>query len=175
MNKLSLICFILLCAISCTSKLPVFDNGDWVKMQNEDLNGSYFMRNDSIFIGFVHWWDQQLRLINLKRVDLNTFEICDSSDYARDCNNIYYPLMDSRFEKDSSDIKIVIVEKYITGADPKSFRYIGNGYGADKRHMYRFGKRIKWDNEVVLTNGTHGSDWVELPEESMDDKSDTVP
>ena len=68
----------------------------------------------------------------LYNVDITTFKTisittssCEDNDYGKDKNNVYY-----------KNFRIV-------GADPESFKNLGQGYFKDKRYVYFHGKVLE--------------------------------
>lgn len=85
-------------------------------------------------------------------VEIATFMVSKDVDYAKDGKNVYYPIdvwcVDFDDQSDcygGSYIKRCIMY----GADPQSFKYLGDGYAIDKHHMYKNGERIPWDDSVI--------------------------
>ncbi len=159
MNRLyiAIILLMLSVSISCTKRLSVADNGNWVKLKNVEQD-YYHLVNDSIICGYIDPWRFNSMLPRMKGVDITTFEVCDGTAYARDSFHVYYPVLACIIESDCYDGLEVVI--YLTDADPKTFKYIGDEYGADKRHMYYRGKRIKWDNEVIRSKGLSSSAYL---------------
>ena len=60
--------------------------------------------------------------------------VCQGAPYATDSEHVYY-IGDSI--------------STIYGADPVTFKYMGQGFAADSRNMYYDGHRIMWDNELL--------------------------
>ena len=164
------------CLMSCTHKLPVEDSGNWVPLGKDEQIDLYCRHGDSIYA----WWglpeDDYVDFSAMKGVDVETFEVCKTSYeayYAKDKFHVYYPIWIISY--DGMECGGMYATEYIVKrADPKTFKYIGNGYGADKRHMYYRGKRIKWDNEVIRSKGLRTSadilnlvDTEEIPVEGM--------
>ena len=171
-----LLLWFVLCfgATGCSRRLPVVDYGNWVKMENGEILEGYHRRNDSIFIEDYDFRHNH-KLIYMDGVDLNSFLVCkESGGYAKDSLHVYH--LNSRYviTKEPEFFWDVVTE-YIIDADTATFKYIGCCIGADKKQMYWGGEKCKWDNMIIKTKGMRSSWWVELPEESMDDKRDTVP
>ena len=93
-------------------------------------------------------------------MDIESFMVCkDSPDYAKDKNRVYYPVDICCIEGTRYGGSYTL--KYILkGADPKTFKYIGNRYAADSMHMYYDGYEIPWDNEVIRSNGLRNSAYL---------------
>ena len=135
-------------------RLPVVDNGEWVKLDYGENIGNY--RNK---MGEIYWSNYTPEEYNyyyppFKGVDVESFRVCKGSRYAKDNKRVYYPV--EIFCTDGMHSGGSHATKYVVkGADPATFKYIGNDYAVDSLHMYRNGKEIPWDNEVVRTNGEH--------------------
>lgn len=82
----------------------------------------------------------------LTDVDISTFEVCKGSGgYAKDKNRVYYPIVVTCV--DGYEYSGCYFEEYvITGADPDTFKYLGDGYAVDRNNMYRYGEIVPWRN-----------------------------
>lgn len=161
MNKKYIIITILASLItSCTNRNNFVDNGNWIKL-DEDIKHKFYHRiNDTIIIGLIKPWEYNYNLIRMHEVDIATFEVCEGSGYARDCNHVYFPILQRCY--DDAPFDGIFVEYYLTEADPKTFKYIGNEYGADKRNMFHWGTKIDWDNEIINSKGMRTSHKCEV-------------
>jgi hypothetical protein len=131
--------------ISCSDRSASFeDQGVWIKLKNgEDCDG--YLRKDNDIYGLnlpdkndYHYFDP------LTDVDITTFEVCKGSGgYAKDKNRVYYPIVVTC--EDAYEYSGCYFEEYvIEGADPVTFKYLGDGYAVDKNNMYRYGEMIPW-------------------------------
>lgn len=139
--------------VSCTYKGK--ENLDYEKYQ--DL--SVWVPCDTIIID-CYWrdkdsvyWDNSILPIKLqiKEADPESFEVAQGTYYARDKNYVYFPIylfsslcLDTEWNPD-----MVSLATIIDGADPKTFKCIGEGFAVDKTHMYFFGEEIPWDNKFL--------------------------
>ena len=155
-SHLSLI-IIFLMILSCTHNgyEGAIANGSWVHLGNREREGWYLRVDNYIYGSDVTEIKCCIKYNKpLKGVDANTFEAEQNSDYAKDKNHVYYPLQ-VRCEdwlKDDEEgcyNSCYFMEHLIKGADPKTFKYLGDGYAVDRRHMYDEGREIPWDNEII--------------------------
>ncbi|WP_301710682.1 DKNYY domain-containing protein, partial [uncultured Duncaniella sp.] len=135
----------LLCG--CSKGFDDVGQGKWLRIKDTTNISCYYLINDSLFVTTLsddasisdYEFVSNCRelLIRIEDIDLNTFEVNDFNDgylpYARDKNKVYYPYcgtidcysaLDFGGEVFSGDISV-------RGADPNSFRYIGEGYAVD--------------------------------------------
>ena len=133
-------------------RLPVVDNGEWVKLDYGEQIGDYRNKMGEIYWGNFYPDEYNYYYPPFKGVDVESFMVCKGSHYAKDKNRVYYPV--ERYSIDGTSYGGSYALKYIIkGADLKTFKYIGNSYAADSLHMYWDGLEIPWDNEVIRTNG----------------------
>ena len=81
----------------------------------------------------------------MEDVDITTFYVNKETtngmeNYAKDKNNVYYPLLVICADTDTYGYEYA-TEPIVKGAFPSSFRYIGDGKGTDGYTMYRYGRR----------------------------------
>lgn len=132
----------------------VSDAGVWRSLSDGEECGCYHRRGNWIYSGyFIGKPDDDRSYHPMQEIDVNTFMVCVGSDYAKDENYVFYPIEsiceDGEYE-DGTGWGGMYVRRYIVdGADPKSFKYLGNGYGIDRRQMYHDGEKIPWDYDVV--------------------------
>ena len=67
----------------------------WEKMKNGERNASYFILDNRVFLGA----DLENKVLlgdkgapPLKEADYSTFEVLTGTEYARDKNNVYFPI-----------------------------------------------------------------------------------
>lgn len=147
---------------SCNSSSLV-EKGDWINIKEAPISCGYLLYKGEIYgvhveeTEEIRWdevWSRKLKnwLSPIMYADIETFEVNINDEeqfYAKDKNNVYYPVDRSLFEgyiPYSSTFEGNIV---IPNADPKTFKYLGEGYAVDKSHMYYEGKKINWDDSIV--------------------------
>ena len=144
---------IIFCAIclSCGHRYPanVTEEGEWKHLNELEYKSWYFRAGDKIYgvdLGPIMTTEYH-RYKPMNGVDANSFQVNSESEYAKDKKNVYYPLNIECYDGDSTG-GCEIIEYVIKGADPNTFKYLGDGYGVDRRHMYFEGIRIPWDNVI---------------------------
>ena len=134
------------------------DKGIWVKLSEDIPEGGYLLHNNYVYGCYLDTLSDIDKIPPLKGVDVSTFEVCKGTEYARDKNRVYYPVR--TISIDGEDFGYTYFEEYILkkeylygllsdDANPKSFKYIGEGYAIDGNIMFRYGKRIKWNNSFI--------------------------
>lgn len=145
------------------------DNGQWVSIYNAPLTCGYILHDDKIFgilIDMAEAYDEKTFWVDnideamlIPNADISTFEVnladnC-AQPYAKDKNNVYCPIDVTYYEwadEAYEAYSMVFCGRIIVdGADPKTFKYLGNEYAVDKNHMYLRGERIKWDDGIIET------------------------
>lgn len=157
LQKFSVLLCTWLITLSCTHSgyEDVIDNGKWRLLDDEEREGWYLRVNNKIYgcdeIDIkccIKYYSP------LKGIHINTFKVAKDCDYAKDKNHVYYPLHvrceDSIEEsEDGCGDACYFIEYVIKDADPKTFKYLGDEYAVDKRHMYYQGIQIPWDNDIL--------------------------
>lgn len=145
----AILLFSLLC--SCT-RYPsdLREDGEWKHLEEFEGNDWYFRAENHIY-GLQLYPDRTKyywAIDPLQNVDVETFMVCSGSDYAKDKRYVYYPIALEAFDGDL--IGGYQMWKYIVkGADPKTFKYIGDGYGVDWLNMYFEGIKIPWNSDIL--------------------------
>lgn len=150
---------IILIAFNCsehTEYKSAKDVGDWIKMQDSSKIDNYIVFKGNVYcINLVTTdFNDLLCTRPLEGADAFSFEVCKGSLYARDRDHVYYPIMKMGVNIDSlwgsvTRFSEVYGRVRIDKADPKTFKYIGDGYGIDKKHMYYNGEEISWDDDII--------------------------
>jgi len=151
------------------------DVGEWLNVKDSirrDSNGNYYFRvyelvhNTTLASEGDGWGPGPV-------VNINTFKICKGTKYAKDWKRVYYgiecvglELRKGRFRDNPEGLRFITDGLIIDGCSPYTFKYIGDGYAIDHKHMYRYGKRIPWDDGVIDR---------QLKRTSEDHYRDTVP
>lgn len=123
----------------------VEDNVCWVKLKEGESIDGYTRSGNLIFGGYL---DSLVYYPSMLKVDVQTFEVCIGSSYARDKKRVYYPIKIKCI--DATTHGGCYYEEYvIKGAKPETFKYLHEGYAVDKNNMYHNGKKIKWQEWVL--------------------------
>lgn len=136
-------------ALSCSDKsADVLDKGIWIKLESGQESDGYVRFGEAIYgiytydIADCQYYDP------LKGIDIPSFAVCQGSGYAKDNKHVYYPL--SLICEDGTEFGgCYFVDYIVEDADPKTFKYIGNGYAVDRNNMYYNGKTIPWDDNKI--------------------------
>lgn len=145
------------------------DNGAWVRIYDSPISSNYILHNDSVYgiclnnIDSIDWnvvWAAP-HLSPIENVDIKTLYINindNKCNYAKDANYVYCPT--SYWNNDSEGSqpysKFFDGDIRIPNGDPKTFKYLGDGYAVDKNGMYSCGYKIEWDDSIIahyITNG----------------------
>lgn len=157
---LSILLFLAGCNKYDTS--GIIDNGEWISIYDAPISSNYILHNDSVYgICFYNRdsidWDivwESPNLFPIENVDIETLYINltdNKCNYAKDDKYVYCPTgymcYDTEVELPFSttfhgDIRI-------PEADPKTFKYLGDGYAVDKNGMYSCGYKIEWDDSII--------------------------
>ena len=148
--------FVLVAFSGCTHKVydEVEDVGEWRSLAAGEREGVYYRLGDSIYGGYFVGKPEDNRIpMGLRCVGMGSFVVCVGSEYARDDNNVYYPIealyVDGVYEDGTGWGEKRIIRYVVEDADPKTFKYLGEDYAIDKRRMYLRGERIPWDDNVI--------------------------
>lgn len=87
-------------------------------------------------------------------VDARTLKICindDNEPYAKDSTRVYYAYFNEPVFVDGENMCAELYEGDVSikGADPNTFKYLGQGYAVDKNNMYYRGQRIEWNDQII--------------------------
>ena len=129
--------------ISCNN--PQYNNykdiSNWENISDTSSFDGYILFDNKVYGGFCERKYIKEILPHLENSDRQSFMICLGSKYAKDIHQVYYPIESTCF--DGEDFWGCYFTKYIIkGADPNSFKYIGYGFAMDKKHIYRYGRKI---------------------------------
>ena len=132
----------------------VNDIGEWRTLNDGEREIWYVRVGDSIYGSTVDEIHCCVKYTDPLKIDAKSLEVSKNCEYAKDKNHVYYPIRaiyEDWLEEDEEGCSdITYLREYIVyGADPKSFKYIGNYYGIDRHFMYRFGERIPWDDRII--------------------------
>lgn len=145
--------------VSCTQQNAIqrdmnniVDRGEWVSLLPGVSIGNYHNKGGEIYWSKFYPEEYNYYYSPFKGVDIESFKVCKYSDYAKDKNRVYYPV--SVCCIDGTEYGGCYAEEYVVeGADPSTFKYVGNGYAVDSCHMYSEGEEIPWDNVVISSKG----------------------
>lgn len=155
----------ILAIASCTPDyhVDIPDKGDWVRLVDDNNQEGYCFFNNKVYgvelsisdtTGLYQFMTDLQPLPILQNADAATFEVCINSDfepYAKDAFNVYYhsPSGTIYFDGEVVSGEIYYNIFVINGADPLTFKYMGDGYAADKNNMYFRGVKIDWNDRIV--------------------------
>ena len=109
---------------------------EWVKLNNQEST-EWFSRIDSV----VYCGEIFCNIEPMKNVDANSFEVIPNSNYARDKNNVYYPIEIPCI--DYSDCGVCYCGKYVLeNTNPNTFKYLGKDYAIDKNLVFFRGRKL---------------------------------
>ena len=108
----------------------------WVTLNNKEKIDGYTRIGDSIFGGEI-----ACNVEPLKNIDFKTFKVLAGTQYAKDKNNVYYPIGIDCI--DFEDCGVCYYSKIIVeGANPTNFKYLGKDYATDGKFVFFRGKLL---------------------------------
>lgn len=136
------------------------DLGEWEPIENyEELDNYWRVERWMFWLeADVRKWSSILKNDEIKGADCETFEVCRGTQYAKDKNKVYYPrhvwcnyidIGNTPLSKIDIMVYSYADEHVVEGASPESFKYIGNGYAIDRKHMYEAGDEIPWNDGII--------------------------
>ena len=138
------------------------DNGVWVSIYEAPISSNYILYNDSVYgiclnnLDSIDWdiIREDPQLFPIENIDIKTLYININDNvcnYAKDAKYVYCPTCywcnDSEGWQPYS--KTFDGDIRISKADPKTFKYLGDGYAVDKNGMYSCGYKIEWDDSII--------------------------
>lgn len=153
--------FIIFVATSNSHKNPrmnyvydkVKDSAVWVKLEPETRIDDYWNHHGKVYGGdYGDFSINDLDQFTPLTCDASSFEVARGTGYAKDDKHVYYPYYTYFVDTEIDGFGPVFEGYVVDGADPETFKYIGNGYGIDKNRMYLRGEEIPWD-ETCLRRG----------------------
>lgn len=106
------------------------DGKIWISLKDKESVDGYTRIGDSIFGGEI-----ACNVEPLKGIDIKTFKVMAGTNYAKDKNNVYYPLEQPCI--DYEDCGVCYYGKIIMeSADPENFKYLGKEYTTDGKNVY---------------------------------------
>ena len=150
MKKLILALIVSLLFVGCSYRSDeIKDNGVWMPVPIGESVMGYDNIGGKIYWGYIigdFTADDELD------ADIETFRVCKGTEYAKDKYRVYYPQDEVCY--DGIDCGGVIAEKIVLeGANPRRFRYIGNGYAVSGNQMYLNGEKIEWNDSIIQKGG----------------------
>lgn len=117
----------------------------WTKLQPGKSLDGYSLEGNKIYLG----GSPSPKIPHLSGVDVVSFQVLTGTNYARDKSRVYYPLtvvpdtyIDSCYTYATAYV--------VTGADPKTFRYLGKDYATDGKSVFFRGETVpKADGSTV--------------------------
>jgi hypothetical protein len=82
---------ILLLSGCLSDNSGIRDNGHWVKLKEGERIDGYTRIGNRIYGGYVDSTFLHKYLKPMRKIDINSFEVCVGSGYVRDKNHVYYP------------------------------------------------------------------------------------
>ena len=109
----------------------------WVKLGDKECIDGYTWIGNSIFGGEI-----ACNISPLINIDISSFEVYAGTQYAKDKNHVYYPIVIPCI--DFEDCGVCFFSEYIIkGANPETFRYLDKDYAKDNKFVYFRGKKIE--------------------------------
>ena len=109
----------------------------WVSLNDKERIDGYTRIGDSIFGGEI-----ACNIELLKDIDTKTFKVLAGTQYAKDKNNVYYPIEIPCI--DFIDCGVCFYGRVVVeGANPIEFRYLGKDYVTDGKLVFFRGKLLK--------------------------------
>jgi len=151
---------------SCRNTIEVECKCTWVKLEEDETIAGYIRSGNLIYGGWV--LNPLDSFPPLSNADIQTFEVCIGRSYAsldefmtaerqrwsmtrlyaRDKNRVYYPIM--ILCEDGIYHGGCFFEEYVViGANPKTFKYLGEGYGIDGKRLFHRGVRVRYDRNTI--------------------------
>ena len=138
----------------------VKDSGQWKHLKNGESYGLYHRIGDSVYGGYAKPISKILKYKPLEAIDINTFEVCKRSNYARDKNHVYCPreiVFDNSGSDNDEDCHFGS-EYILKDVTPQSFKFLGNAgkrYAVSGTRMFSDSREITWDNRVIQHFSNH--------------------
>jgi hypothetical protein len=102
----------------------------WTYLNDNERVDGYTRIGNSIYGGEI-----ACNVKPLKNIDIKTFKVLAGTNYARDTNNVYYPLKVPCV--DFTDCGVCYYDKVIiNGANSASFHYLGKDYATDGKLVF---------------------------------------
>jgi len=142
--------FILISFTNCNSQTKYFvatgivdktkqlveNNAEWTPIRNDEKIDGYTRIGDSIYGGEI-----ACNISPLKGIDIETFKVYPGTKYAKDKNHVYFPLKINCVDYEDCGVcyySTIIID----GANPSTFKYLGNDYATDGKKVFFRGNLI---------------------------------
>ena len=113
------------------------DSVDWVSLTDKEKVDEYTRIDTVIFCGEIG-----CDIEPMTGIDISTFEVLAGTNYAKDKNNVYYPIQVICI--DYTDCGVCYCSDYILeNVQTETFRYLDKEYATDGENVYFRGKLIK--------------------------------
>lgn len=127
------------------------DNSEWIPLKEKSKMGHYVNTGELVFYTDRNLQEAE-RIIPgdnaMLHADPTTFMVSNMSEYAKDNDLVYFPIEEEDVE--SAVGGYVFAKRYIVeGANPRTFKYLGDGYAVDNGTMYKDGLAVNWDSRVI--------------------------
>ena len=125
------------------------DIPNWTSLKDKESVDGYTRIGDSIFGGEI-----ACNIEPLKGIDIETFKVLAGTSYAKDKNNVYYPISIGCVDYEDCGV-CYFSEIKLVNANPKRFEYLGKEYASDGKNVYFRGELlIEADGETFkVING----------------------
>lgn len=108
----------------------------WISLNEKEKVDGYTKIDNWIYGGEI-----ACNIEPLKNIDVKTFQVLPGTEYAKDKNNVYFPL--ETICIDYKDCGVCYFDQIIIeGANPKTFRYLGKEYATDDNLVFFRGVRL---------------------------------
>lgn len=140
-------CFVILFFLSsCKPYGDYREQGCWMQLKENERIGFYWRYNDRIYAALGDSAVLVKYVKPMESIDINSFYVNKETidgmgNYAKDKNNVYYPLRIICADADTYGYEYA-TESIVKGAFPSSFRYVGEGKGTDGYTMYKYGRPV---------------------------------
>jgi len=119
------------------TEIYIKNNQSWISLKDKESVDGYTRIGDSIFGGEIF-----CNVEPLKGIDIETFKVLAGTSYAKDKNNVYYPLEQPCI--DYMDCGVCYYGKIkMKSANPECFEYLDKEYATDGRNVYFRGELIR--------------------------------
>jgi len=127
---------ILSILFSCNSSTKLIEQKGWINIKENQYFDEYTRKNNNIYCG-----ETGCRAKPMEGIDISTFKVLPGSGYAKDKNNVYYPI--SITCDDYTDCGVCFCDKYvINNVNTESFRYLKKDYATDGERVFFRGQEI---------------------------------
>ena len=154
MERLLIYTLLSLLFFSCEDN-TIVDHGKWISIaqQCDSIVDGYALIDEKVYYGS---FDSIFFTDYLKKngkgfligVDIETFELCQGTNYARDKNHVYYPI-EVKCVEGWSYGGCYVTNYLLPKARPDKFKFLRDGYAISGDHMYWRGEEIVWREDIL--------------------------